>query len=713
MTTNNNQPVSLLDTPIEFLKGVGPQRADLFKRELGIFTFGNFVQHYPYRYVDKTRFHQVKDVQNEDEYVQIRGILRQLTLQGEGAKRRLVGIFRDETGYIELVWFKGIQWIHDGLQVGVEYIVFGKPSLFEGKASIVHPDIEVASTINAQTAPTLEPIYYTTDKLRAKRLDPKGLWKLMKTLFERIHPQREQVRETLPAYILDKMGFPGRYDTWLGIHFPRSIEQTKLARQRLKFEELFFIQLRMLQAKTHRKLGIRGLVFDKIGEHFNYFFYNNLKFELTNAQKRVIKEIRRDVGCGQQMNRLLQGDVGSGKTVVGFMSMLMALDNNTQAALMAPTEILAQQHYRSITEMAQGMGLRIELLTGTIKGKARKQLLQDLAEGKVHILVGTHALIEDTVAFKHLGLVVIDEQHRFGVLQRAKLWAKNDTAPPHVLVMTATPIPRTLAMTVYGDLEVSVIDELPPGRKPIKTMHKYEGQRLAVFGMMRREIEIGRQVYVVYPLIDESEHETMADIKNLMQGYEALEREFPKPQYQISIVHGKQKPDDKEYEMQRFIKGETQIMIATTVIEVGVNVPNASVMVIENAERFGLAQLHQLRGRVGRGADQSYCILLTGFKLSSEGRFRMQTMVETTDGFKISEADLQLRGPGNIEGTQQSGVLNLKLADLVKDADILRTARIIASEILDEDPHLQKPENEPLAWYLEVSKKTHGFGRIS
>ncbi|MCH2044181.1 MAG: ATP-dependent DNA helicase RecG [Saprospiraceae bacterium] len=704
----------LLDTSIDYLKGVGPSRADLLKRELGIFTYRQLLQHYPFRYVDKTKFHRINSIGKSEDPVQIRGILRKMTLQGDGRKRRLVGTFRDNTGVLELVWFKGIKWIQDSLKVGAEYVIYGTPNVFNGKINIVHPEIELMNPNKEKKPSTLEPIYHTTDKLRAKRLDAKGISKLMQELLKIIHSKRQQLHETLPLLLINSLKFPTRWEAMLWVHFPINQAQQKAARNRLKFEELFFMQLRILRAKGQRKLGIRGFIFEKIGTYFNTFYKNNLKFDLTGAQKRVLREIRQDMRSNLQMNRLLQGDVGSGKTVVGFMSILMALDNDFQAAMIAPTEILAQQHFESLQEMAAGLDIRIEILTGSTKTKARRTLLEDLAEGKIQILLGTHALLEDKVIFKNLGLAIVDEQHRFGVAQRAKMWRKNKNGVPHILVMTATPIPRTLAMTVYGDLDVSVIDEMPPGRKPIQTFHKYENtHRLWVFGQMKREIAKGHQVYVVYPLIEDTGKETMADIKNLDEGHQVLSREFPMPQYQISVVHGRQKPEDKEFEMQRFIKGETQIMIATTVIEVGVNVPNATMMIIENAERFGLAQLHQLRGRVGRGGGDAYCILITGYKLSSDGKFRMKTMTETTDGFKISEADLKLRGPGNIEGTQQSGILSFKIADLVKDGAILREARKLAAKILEDDPNLEHEDNRPILFQLNQSQTKKGFGRIS
>lgn len=702
----------LLNKSIEYLKGVGSAKADLLKRELGIFSYAQLLQYYPYRYVDKTKFHKITDIRDENEYVQIKGILRRINTVGEGRKRRMTAVFRDETGTMELIWFKGLSWVQN-LPVGAPYIIYGKPSLYQGNVSMVHPELTALADAQKQQAPTLEPLYSTTDKMRQKRLDSRALAMLMRHLFLQLHPERDTIPETLPDYLLESLRLPTRYNAWIGIHFPRSKEQRDAAQRRIKFEEFFYLQLRMLHTKHRRKLGIRGFVFARIGDHFNAFYQNNLQFDLTDAQKRVIKEIRADLATGHQMNRLLQGDVGSGKTVVGFMCLLIAIDNGFQAALMAPTEILAQQHYLSLLEMGKGLGLEIDILTGTVKGNRRKVLLERLAAGEIDLLIGTHALIEAPVVFQRLGFVIVDEQHRFGVVQRAKMWRKNPDNPPHVLVMTATPIPRTLAMTAYGDLDVSVIDEMPPGRKPINTYHKYESQRLWTLGKMRDEIAKGHQVYVVYPLIEESGSEMLAGVKDLMEGYAAMEREFPKPQYQISVVHGRQKPADKEAEMQRFAKGETQILMATTVIEVGVNVPNASVMVIENAERFGLAQLHQLRGRVGRGGGDAYCILMTDFKLSSAGRTRMQTMVETTDGFKISEADMKLRGPGNIEGTQQSGSLNLNLASIVEDGDILRAARKIAQEILDEDPRLQLPKNKALQDQLQRTQRKFGFGQIS
>lgn len=700
---------SLLDGPIEYLKGVGPKKGDLLKKELGIFTLRDLLLHFPFRYIDKTQFHRVCDLSEGSGQVQIKGILRRLTVAGGGRKRRLVGRLRDETGAIDLVWFTGIHWIEKSLVVGKEYVIFGRVNAFRNQLSIPHPELEEVSAENTKKAATFAPVYPSTEKLNTKGLDAKNRRRLMQNLLEKLSPA--DVPENLPDYFLQKFRFPSRYEALKVIHFPKDQESLNAARNRLKFEELFFLQIRLLQIKRRRKSAIKGYNFEKIGDHFNRFYKEKLPFELTGAQKRVIKEIRQDLRIGVQMNRLLQGDVGSGKTMVGLMCMLMALDNDFQACLMAPTEILAQQHYNSISKYVKGLGIRIAFLSGSVKGKKRKELLKLLELGEIHILIGTHALIEEPVKFKNLGLAITDEQHRFGVAQRAKLWKKSKPFPPHVLVMTATPIPRTLAMTLYGDLDVSVIDELPPGRKPVTTQHKTENHRMRVIGFMREEIAKGRQVYVVYPLIEESEK---LDLQNLEEGYEALSREFPPPEYQISVVHGRMKPADKDFEMQRFQKGETQIMVATTVIEVGVNVPNASVMVIENTERFGLSQLHQLRGRVGRGAEQSYCILMSSFKLSQESRERIQTMVRTNNGFDIAEADLRLRGPGNIEGTQQSGIINFRIADLAKDGRILQTAREVAARILDDDPNLERPEHQPIRHFLaKDQKRFKAWSRIS
>ncbi len=693
-------PSSLLESPIEYLKGVGPAKGELLRKELNIHTFEDLLFQFPFRYIDKTQFHRIADLTEDSGVVQIRGILRRLTVVGEGRKKRLTGLFRDDTGAIELVWFTGINWLEKALVVGTEYVVFGKINAFRDQLNIAHPEMEVAAAENTQKSVTFAPVYPGTEKLNAKGLDVKARRKLMTILLERLG--QHDLPENLPAGIMQQYRFPSRFQALRLIHFPQNQQDLDAARNRLKFEELFFLQLRLLQLKRRRKTEVRGYVFDKIGEQFNRFFNEKLPFELTNAQKRVIKEIRRDLGAGIQMNRLLQGDVGSGKTIVALMCALMAIDNGFQACIMAPTEILAQQHFNAISEYVAGMDIGVGFLSGTVKGKKRTELLKSLAAGEIHLLIGTHALIEDPVVFKNLGLAITDEQHRFGVAQRARLWAKSNPYPPHVLVMTATPIPRTLAMTLYGDLDVSVIDELPPGRKDIVTVHRTEHHRMRVIGFMREEIAKGRQIYVVYPLIEESEK---LDLQNLMEGYEALQREFPQPQYQISIVHGKMKPADKDYEMQRFVSGATQIMVATTVIEVGVNVPNASVMVIENTERFGLSQLHQLRGRVGRGAEQSYCVLMSSYKLSADSRERIQIMCKTNNGFDIAEADLRLRGPGDLEGTQQSGVLNLRIADLAKDGRILQAARETATLILDTDPQLALPEHEMLRQFLDQTKK--------
>lgn len=717
-----NDEMTKLDSGIEYLKGVGPQRADALKLELGIHTCRDLLFHFPFRYIDRTKFHRIRDVQNEGDQVQLRGTLRRLEALGDGKVKRLVGTLRDETGTMELVWFKSIQWLEKSLVVGKEYVVFGRVSEFNGRFNMAHPEMEEVAPPGTPGgdeisyslgglggARTFDPVYPTTDKLTQKGLDAKGLRKLVRTLLDSLLPS--DLPETLPDHLLSQYRMVPRWTALRHIHFPENQQELDAATRRLKFEELFFLQLRLLQVRTRRKDAVRGFVFAKIGDFFNTFFQEKLPFSLTGAQKRVLKEIRADLASGKHMNRLVQGDVGSGKTVVALMTMLMALDNGFQACMMAPTEILAQQHFEGITQLVGDMGVNVGFLSGSVKGKKREAILAQLAAGEMHIVIGTHALIEDWVQFKNLGISVIDEQHRFGVEQRAKLWAKNPAGPPHVLVMTATPIPRTLAMTLYGDLDVSVIDELPPGRKPITTLHKTEHHRLRVQGMMREEIAKGRQVYVVYPMIEETE--TM-DLQNLMSGFEALSRDFPVPEYQISIVHGKMKAADKDFEMQRFVKNETQIMVATTVIEVGVNVPNASVMIIENAERFGLSQLHQLRGRVGRGAEQSFCILMTSFKLSADGRERIQTMCQTNDGFVIAEADLRLRGPGNIEGTQQSGMLRFLLADLARDGQIIAAARDIAAQILERDPALSLPEHARLRQHLaSEGKEARVWSRIS
>ena len=699
----------ILDSPIEYLKGVGPAKGELLKKELNLFTLHDLLHQFPYRYIDRTQFYQIGELHEESGEVQIKGILRKLATVGEGRKKRLTGVLRDDSGVMELVWFTGASWIEKSLTVGMEYVVYGRVGSYNRQLNMAHPEMEPANEGNSREEGAFSPVYSSTEKLNSRGLNARVRRKLVQNLLERLTPQ--DLPENLPAYLVQKFKLPGRFDAMRQIHFPRTEAEMNAARNRLKFEELFFIQMRLLQLKRRRRELVKGFAFETVGDYFNRFYTEKLPFELTGAQKRVIREIRRDMGAGVQMNRLLQGDVGSGKTMVGLLCMLIALDNGFQACMMAPTEILAQQHFNSISQYMEGMEVGIGFLTGNVKGKARKAVLEGLADGSIRIVVGTHALIEPGVVFHRLGLAITDEQHRFGVEQRAKLWAKSSPFPPHVLVMTATPIPRTLAMTLYGDLEVSVIDELPPGRKPVETSHRMESHRLRVLGFMREQIGLGRQVYVVYPLIEESEK---LDLLNLEQGYEALTREFPPPQYQISVVHGKMKAADKDFEMQRFAAGVTQIMVATTVIEVGVNVPNASVMVIENTERFGLSQLHQLRGRVGRGAEQSYCILMTGYKLSKEGRERIQTMVRTNNGFEIAEADLKLRGPGDLEGTRQSGILDLHIADLAKDGAILQTARNVAIRILDDDPGLERQEHHPIRWFMDkYKKKWDGWSRIS
>lgn len=698
---------TFLDTPIEYLKGVGPNRAELLKKELRVFTFYDLLTQYPFRYVDRTKFYKVKDINVDLPYVQLRGKISRVEMAGKQRAKRFVAYFTDETGTMELVWFRGLKWIADKVKPNIEFVIFGKPTIFNNKFNIAHPEIEEVSDENTRLASALQPVYNTTELMKNKGLDSRGLYKLIKALIANIN---KNIPETLSDELLTEYKFISRELAFKNIHLPGSPEALQRAEYRLKFEELFFIQLRLLRLKVIRSKNFKGFIFSKVGDYFNNFYSNYLPFELTNAQKRVIKEIRSDMGSGKQMNRLLQGDVGSGKTLVALMTMLIAMDNGFQACIIAPTEILANQHYETISKMVEKLHIKVDLLTGSTKKSERKILHAQLQSGELHILIGTHALLEDEVLFQNLGLIVIDEQHRFGVAQRARMWKKN-TQPPHVLIMSATPIPRTLAMTLYGDLDVSVIDELPPGRKPISTSHKYDSQRLRVFGFMKEQITLGRQIYVVYPLIEESEK---LDLKNLMDGYESVVRAFPPPEYRVSIVHGKMKASDKDFEMQRFVKGETHIMVATTVIEVGVNVPNASVMVIENAERFGLSQLHQLRGRVGRGADKSYCILLTSFKLSAESKVRIETMVRTNDGFEIAEVDLRLRGPGDLAGTQQSGVVDLKISDLVKDAQILLLARNAATALLANDPNIERPANARIAnQYVLINQSKTNWSRIS
>lgn len=703
-----DQRADMLEIPIEFLKGVGPARAELLKKELGIFTFGHLLNYYPYRYIDRSSFYLVKDILNDSTYIQLKGMIYSIQLAGQGRTQRLTARFTDSSGSLDLIWFKGIRWVKPKLISGSEYVIFGKPGIFNNRFNMPHPEFELLAEFKEADTGFLQPMYSSTEKLRSRGLDNKGFGKIVKNLLIKL--ENYYFPETLSVELIQSLKLPSRKSALFNIHFPTNQYLLNRAQALLKFEELFFIQLNLLKLKLLRTEKLNGLRFEKVGTFFNAFFQEYLPFELTGAQKKVIREIRQDMGSGKQMNRLLQGDVGSGKTLVALMNILIALDNGYQASLMAPTEILAQQHYKTIFKMLDGMDIQIALLTGSTKSKQRKPLHELLQSGDIHILIGTHALIEDTVQFKNLGLVVIDEQHRFGVAQRAKLWTKN-TTPPHILVMTATPIPRTLAMTFYGDLDVSVIDELPPGRKPIKTFHFYDKDRLKLFGFMRRQIDEGRQIYIVYPLINESEK---LDLKDLMDGFESISRAFPLPKYAISIVHGQLKSAEKNYEMQRFVKGETQIMVSTTVIEVGVDVPNASVMVIENAERFGLSQLHQLRGRVGRGADQSYCILMSKVELTTDGRKRLQTMVKTNDGFEIAEVDLKLRGPGDLHGTQQSGILELKIADIIKDEKILKYARETAIKLLEDDPHLEKGKNLPIANHLnQIQRSKTNWSLIS
>lgn len=696
--------VQWLQTPIEYLKGVGTARAELLKKELGIFTFHDLLFHFPYRHIDRTQIYQIKDVHAEMPYIQVKGIVKNLRMIGQNKGQRLVADIIDSSGTIELVWFQGIKWVKESIKEGKTYIAFGKPAQFGRTINIAHPTLD--DTEEQGKYIQIMPMYNATERMKAKGMDSKALMKLTHQIVS--HPEFQMI-ENLPTSIWQDNNFMQRKRAFMNIHFPENNEALLQAQYRLKFEELFFIQLRLLRYKQKRTQLFNGIKIEQIGTLFNLFFEKYLPFDLTNAQKRVIKEIRADMRNGKQMNRLLQGDVGSGKTVVALMTMLMAIDNGYQTCMMAPTEILAQQHHETIQKLLSDMPIKVRLLTGSTSTKVRKEILAEIQNNQCHLLIGTHALIEDKVQFQNLGIAVIDEQHRFGVEQRAKLWKKN-TTPPHVLVMTATPIPRTLAMTLYGDLDVSVIDELPAGRKPIKTEHRMESSRLRIIGFIKEQIALGRQIYIVYPLIEESEK---LDYMNLEAGFQELLNHFAPPQYQLCMVHGKMKPADKEFEMQRFVKGEANIMVATTVIEVGVNVPNASVMIIESAERFGLSQLHQLRGRVGRGADQSFCILMTGYKLGADAKLRMQTMCDTNNGFEISEVDLKLRGPGQLEGTQQSGVLDLKLADLAKDYPILAQARSIAQELLEQDPEILKPEHQNLKLYFQSYTQNSRWSRIS
>lgn len=688
--------MSFFDTSLEFLKGVGPQRAALLQKELKLFTFGDLIQHYPFRYEDRTRFYRISEVNELMPFVQMKGKISDVELIGDKFKRRLVAYLSDDTGELELVWFQGINWAMQKLKPNVDYVVFGKPSRYGNKLSIAHPEIELL-TEKSEKGGYLQPVYPLSEKLRNRYMDNKFIIKLQQDV---IKGAISHIRETLPAAILHQQTFIGKKEALINIHFPKSLEWLEQAQRRLKFEELFFIQLRLIKMKLVREEKFKGIVFGDTSI-LTRFYKEHLPFDLTEAQKKVVREIYSDMKSGKQMNRLLQGDVGSGKTIVGFISILLVIGGDAQAALMAPTEILAQQHYANLKKYADKMNISIALLTGSVKKSARKPIHEQLVNGSLKILIGTHALLEEEVKFKKLGLAIIDEQHRFGVAQRSKLWQKNSNFYPHVLVMTATPIPRTLAMTLYGDLEISVIDELPKGRKPIKTTHQFDSHRLQVNGFIKTQIEAGRQVYIVYPLIEESEK---LDLKHLMDGYESISRAFP--EMPISILHGQMKPEAKDFEMARFAKGETKIMVATTVIEVGVDVPNASVMIVESAQRFGLSQLHQLRGRVGRGAEQSFCILMTDHKLSSESKTRIETMVRTNNGFEIAETDLKLRGPGDLMGTQQSGALDLLIADLGKDGELLKTARVAAQTILANDPLLQQEENRMILHQIESTKKS-------
>ena len=698
---------SSLDTPIEFIKGVGPKRADWLRTELGIYSAGDLLEYLPFRYEDRSKFATVSGISTDSTAIQLTGVITGIQQVGSKRGSRLVARFQDDTGSLDLVWFKGAKWFASQIPVQQRVVVFGKPTAYQGKWNMPHPEIELESAFELRNGRGLQPVYRSTEKLTNRGLASAGIGRVIRSW---LGNEEFQVPEILPQALLDELQMPGRLAAFRSVHLPADPPEADSARRRLKFEELLYLQLTLLRQKKRQTLDVPGVRFEQVGEHFNQFYKDHLTFELTGAQKRVMREIRVDVNTGWHMNRLLQGDVGSGKTMIAMLTALLALDNGCQACVMAPTEILANQHLESFREALKGMPIRVELLTGSVKTAARKPILQGLATGEVHILIGTHALIEPVVEFKRLGLAIIDEQHRFGVAQRSKLWAKA-SPPPHILVMTATPIPRTLAMTAYGDLDVSIIDEMPPGRKSIKTVHRHDSARLSVFKFMEDEVKQGRQVYVVYPLIEES---ATLDYKDLMDGYESLSRRFPLPDFRLGIVHGRMKPKDKDIEMARFSEGTSQILVATTVIEVGVNVPNASVMVVESAERFGLAQLHQLRGRVGRGSEQSYCILMTSGEISKEANLRMETMCRTNDGFEIAEVDMELRGPGDLMGTQQSGVPDLKMADLMRDREILTAARYIASRILEEDPELDLPKYAILKTELKrVQSGRPDWSRIS
>jgi ATP-dependent DNA helicase RecG len=680
----------------------------MLQKELRIFLFNDLLHLFPFRYVDRSRFYKINEISSTETEVQIVGKLSSIKeVPGKGRGKRLSAVFQDDTGAVELVWFQGARWIKASLKANQTYVLFGKPNRFQNTYSFPHPDLELLEDFKASPLQGLQPVYPSTEKLNAKGLNSRGITKLMKSLIPLV---QNEIREIYPKEFLQENALPLLKSSFVEVHFPKNVEQLEKARRRLKFDEFFFLQMEMIRQREIHKHKFRGFAFRQLGSYFNDFYDQYLPFELTGAQKRVLKEVRKDLMHGNHMNRLVQGDVGSGKTIVALMCMLMAIDNGFQCCMMAPTEILANQHFYGLKELLKEMPIEVELLTGSVRTAKRRDIHARLEDGSLHILIGTHALIEDKVKYKNLGLAVVDEQHRFGVAQRAKLWKKN-TLPPHIMVMTATPIPRTLAMTVYGNLDISVIDELPPGRKPIKTVHRYDTNRLQVFGFVKDEIAKGRQVYMVYPLIEESEK---MDYKDLMDGYESVTRAFPRPDYQVSIVHGRMKSADKDYEMQRFVEGKTQILVATTVIEVGVNVPNASVMIIESSERFGLSQLHQLRGRVGRGAEKSYCILMTGTKLSNDSKTRIQTMVRTNDGFEIAEVDMKLRGPGDMSGTRQSGVLDLKIADIIKDGDILAQSREAASDILKKDPNLKLSEHIGIKnTFLLKNKNKVQWSRIS
>jgi ATP-dependent DNA helicase RecG len=698
----------IFDTPITYLKGVGPKKAELFAKELGINTYDDLLNYYPFRYVDKSQVVNISDIKSDAVYVQIKGVVRSLASTGDKRMKYITVKVADATGSIDLVFFRGLKWVLNTFVTGKSFFIFGKPSVFRNSYNFVHPEVEEDSgEPQTVSGPRLEGIYSTTEKLKNAGLGSRGIGFLIREL---LNQTSNMIHENMPDYLLKQYQLADRKSALLNIHFPQQAKNIEPAVKRLKFEELLFIQLDLLTQKNYLRQKISGHRFEQVGELFMTYYEKKLPFELTNAQKRVIREMRIDMKTGRQMNRLLQGDVGSGKTLVALMMSLLAIDNGFQACIMAPTEILATQHFNTITKMLDDMEVEVALLTGSTKKKQRTFIHERLVSGQLNLLIGTHAVIEDAVQFSQLGFVVIDEQHRFGVLQRARLWKKS-TVAPHVLVMTATPIPRTLAMTLYGNLDVSVIDELPPGRKPIKTVHYFDSKRLLVNGFMKKQIELGRQIYVVYPLINESEN---LDLKNLMDGFEQIQRDFPLPNYQVSVVHGRMKAEEKEFEMQRFVEGKTDIMVSTTVIEVGVDVPNASVMIIENAERFGLSQLHQLRGRVGRGADQSYCILMSGNKLTNEGRKRLEIMVRSNDGFEIAEADLKLRGPGDMQGTKQSGVLDLRIANLAQDGELIALTRKVAERILEKDEKLTQPENELLRNQLIKNKQKSGnWSRIS